>query len=86
MHLSMSDDQSAPGRRRGRKPRVPGQPVTRFNFELTEQEHADLLETARELGTHPSDFLREAVNEAVADFRERKLFAPGRRRRHSRRH
>ena len=60
--------------------RVPHAAVVTFEFPLTEAEKADLFAVARELG-HPSaaDFAREAINTAVADFRERRMFE---RRRH----
>jgi hypothetical protein len=47
----------------------------RFELRLTDAEKADLFAVAKELG-HPSacDFAREAINEAVSDFRERRMF------------
>jgi hypothetical protein len=59
----------------GRKPRVPGQRVKRFELVMAESEHEDLKDVAKECG-HESvaDFVRVAVNDAVADYREKRLF------------
>jgi hypothetical protein len=63
--------------RGGRKPRVPGACSSmRLSIRLTPEERRDLEAVARENHTNLADVLREAVNEYVADYRERPLFEP----------
>jgi hypothetical protein len=70
------DEDAAPSRG-GRKPRVPGACSSmRLSIRLTPEERRDLEAVARENHTNLADVLREAVNEYVADYRERPLFAP----------
>jgi uncharacterized protein (DUF1778 family) len=84
--LHMDEERPSPPRR-GRKPRLEGAAAReRFGFRISASERHDLLAVANELGQDASEFVREAVNEAVADFRERKLFKYTRRRRDRRRH
>lgn len=59
----------------GRPPIAPGERMVTLELYLTDQEKADLFTVAQELGHRSaSDFVREAVNEAVADYRERRVF------------
>jgi hypothetical protein len=46
----------------------------RASLRLSDDEHAELTEAARELDTNPSEFIREALAEALSDFRERRVF------------
>lgn len=41
---------------------------------VTSAELADLRQVAKENGVSASEFIREAVNEAVSDYRERTVF------------
>jgi hypothetical protein len=62
--------------RGGRRPRVVGvQSSSRLTIRLTPGERSDLESVARENHTNLADVLREAVNEYVNDYRERKVFA-----------
>lgn len=60
--------------KRGRQPRF-GTPATRrTTIRLTDDQHRDLENVARENGISVSDVLRDAVNDYVADYRERPVF------------
>lgn len=59
---------------RGRRPRADVRSTERVGTFLTESEREDLLEVARENGQSVAAVLREAVNEYVADYRERRIF------------
>jgi hypothetical protein len=61
--------------KRGRPPRLPGETLVGFHFLLSVSERSDLKDVANELDMTAAEVLREAVNEFVADFRERRLFA-----------
>jgi acyl-CoA hydrolase len=60
-------------RRRGRPARVDGVVATRRReFRLTADEDRELARVARENGQHVATLIREAVNEYVADYAERR--------------
>lgn len=62
-------------RRRGRLPRIPNSPATeRIEFRLTKTERADLDAVAAENRAKVAELVRSAVNEYVADYRERAVF------------
>lgn len=60
------------------QPVIEGQRATRhLKVRATEGQLQDLRSVAQELGVTQSDIIRDAVNEFVADFRERKVFTDG---------
>jgi hypothetical protein len=62
-------------RHRGRKPRIANTPsVERVEIRITAAERIDLEQVAAANHTTMTDVLREAVNEYVSDFRDRRLF------------
>ena len=64
-----------PPKRRGRPRRVPAaRSEKRIEILLTEAELLDLWEVAKENDRSVSGVLRDAVNEYVADYRERSVF------------
>jgi len=64
-------------KRTGRRPRVPGHAsCVRLSVRLTPDERRDLESVARDNQTSLTDVLREAVNEYVADYRDRAVFQP----------
>lgn len=69
-------------RRRGRPARVEGQAATaRVWVFVTPDERADLVRVARENGYGDiAPFVRDVVNAAVAEYRERPVFTKGGRR------
>jgi hypothetical protein len=61
--------------RRSRLTRIPGELSTRrVQIRMTPREYRDLEQVAAENLVSPSEVIRNAVNEFVADFRERRLF------------
>lgn len=61
--------------KRGRQLRF-GTPATcKTSMRLTESQRRDLEEVARENGVSVSDVLRDAVDDYVADYRERLVFS-----------
>jgi len=57
------------------RPAVYGTPqLRRFYVRMTDDLRADLETVAEELGLTLTDVMRDAVDEFVADYRERKLF------------
>ncbi|HAM40678.1 MAG TPA: hypothetical protein DCP69_04915 [Candidatus Omnitrophica bacterium] len=59
----------------GRPPIVPGTPATSvIQIRVTPEIAADLERVAADNQTSRSDVIREAVNEYVADYRERIVF------------
>lgn len=64
------------GHRRGRLTRVPGElSNVRLRVVLTERERRELQRVADDNFVTLSEVVREAVNEYVADYRERRLFS-----------
>ena len=62
-------------RRRGRPPRVDGEVATaRVWAWLTPRERAELERVANDNGVPVAALIREAVNEYVADYGERRVF------------
>lgn len=70
------NDRATPDRRRrGRPPRVKGKPASRRQmFWLTEDEEAALKAAAAESGLPVATLIRDAVNEFVADYTDRRIF------------
>lgn len=60
---------------RGRPPRTGVAARRQRYYRLTEDEERELLAVSAELGKPVATILREAVNEYVADFREREVFS-----------
>lgn len=69
------DGRRGEARRVGRPPRQPTLSVASYTLRMTADERADLERAARENGQGLSDFVRDAINEYVADYRERAVFA-----------
>ena len=60
--------------RRGRPARAGQRATRRVEFVVTDQERSDLELVAKEMGHHVARVIRDAVNEFVADYRERPVF------------
>jgi hypothetical protein len=61
-------------RRRGRRPTY-GEPATvGLRHRVTRRQKSDLLEIARAEGRPMSEVVRDALDEYVADFRDRRVF------------
>ena len=61
--------------RRGRPPRVPGELASERRWcLLTPSEDAALLKEATETHCTPAELIREAVNQYVSEYSERKPF------------
>lgn len=61
--------------RRGRPPRANRRSTKRVEFVVTEEEHADLERVAAESKQPIASVIRQAVDEFVADYREKKVFS-----------
>ena len=57
-----------------RPPRAGQRSTRRVEFRLTPDEDDELAEAAAELEQDRSQFVREAIAEALSDFRERRVF------------
>jgi hypothetical protein len=70
-------DRGTPDRRRGRPTRA-GEPASeRISIWLTPTERAALEHAAAANHQNPPAFIRDAINEAVADLAERRIFRAG---------
>ena len=63
--------------RRGRRPRAHVRATERVEFVVTPDERADLLLVAKAEGRPLASVIRDAVNEFVADYREKTVFSSG---------
>lgn len=61
-------------RRRGRRPRAGEAATIRVEFVVTRAERVELDAVAGECELTLADVIREAVNEYVSDYRDRKVF------------
>lgn len=61
-------------RRRGRPPRAGESSKRRFEFVTTDDEATGIKHVAAAEGRTVSEIIRDAVNEYVGDFSERKIF------------
>lgn len=61
--------------RRGRPPRANRRSTKRIEFVVTEEEHADLERVAADAKQPIATVIRQAVDEFVADYREKKVFS-----------
>lgn len=61
--------------RRGRPPRADRRATKRVEFVVTEEERADLERVATETKQPVAAVIRQAVDEFVADYREKKVFS-----------
>ena len=62
----------------GRPPRAGVRATRRVEFVVTDRERAELDVVSMECGQDVATLIRDAVNEYVADYRERKVFLSGR--------
>lgn len=72
--IKSSDMVIAGPRRAGKPRRSDGLSAERVVVYITEREKADIQAVARENGHCVSTLVREAVNEFVADYREKRVF------------
>jgi hypothetical protein len=73
----MSDPQLLIVGRRGRPARAGERSVCRVEFFVTRDEKAALTKMARIEGRKMAEIIRDATNEYVADFGERRVFRSG---------